>query len=584
MSTVLPLPEPASRRARGPARRARAAQARQAPAPPGRPRDRRLRHDRGRRQGDGVPVRRQGQLHDARRAAAAAEEGAGAVLADRGEPRPEAARVPGARAAGVPALASASITGSSNRTPIRSSAAWCRKARPCARCARACAAARCTRSPRRTATPRSRSATIATTSSPRSSSTCSSTPSSAGMPPKLLSDDGKHVVIRPLAYVREDDIAAYAQAKRFPIIPCNLCGSQENLQRKQVQRMLDAVGTRIARPHRTDRARAGRHPPVAAGRSEAVRLHGARATRRRRAPGCACVAGRRTRQRATDATHPAHSDRPNAATPIRTPRRRQASATPTPSSRTSGLDVLPQPDPVPLPHFARSLRTRHPPRRIPAQAGRRAGAVLARFRLAVRPRRCRNAVASHRRCDLADRRRRGQAAAGRGGQRPAGEETRRDGGEGRPQARRPRAQAAQGRPGARTAAARLRAAVAHRCDARPRARPVHRRHVVAQERRSRGLGNPPRARQLPGVAAERRSRAALGADRLDRRRAAARRLQPRRGMRAQGRRRARRHRQVPAPGTAVATRSPSTWNPASRSRAWRWCSTTTSRSCSARTW
>jgi len=62
----------------------------------------------------------------------------------------------------------------------------------------------------------------------------------SGMPPKLLSDNGKHVVIRPLAYVREDDIAEYADAKAFPIIPCNLCGSQENLQRKQVKKMMDA--------------------------------------------------------------------------------------------------------------------------------------------------------------------------------------------------------------------------------------------------------------------------------------------------------------------------------------------------------
>jgi tRNA 2-thiocytidine biosynthesis protein TtcA len=60
----------------------------------------------------------------------------------------------------------------------------------------------------------------------------------ATMPPKLLSDDGEHLVIRPLATVREADISEYADWKRFPIIPCTLCGSQENLQRKQVGKMM----------------------------------------------------------------------------------------------------------------------------------------------------------------------------------------------------------------------------------------------------------------------------------------------------------------------------------------------------------
>ena len=58
------------------------------------------------------------------------------------------------------------------------------------------------------------------------------------MPAKLRSDDGRHVVIRPLAYVSEDDLIAYAEVKAFPIIPCNLCGAQENLQRQVVRQML----------------------------------------------------------------------------------------------------------------------------------------------------------------------------------------------------------------------------------------------------------------------------------------------------------------------------------------------------------
>jgi tRNA 2-thiocytidine biosynthesis protein TtcA len=60
------------------------------------------------------------------------------------------------------------------------------------------------------------------------------------MPPKLLSDDGQHIVIRPLAYCSEDEIQRYADLREFPIIPCKLCGSQENLQRTQIKKLLQA--------------------------------------------------------------------------------------------------------------------------------------------------------------------------------------------------------------------------------------------------------------------------------------------------------------------------------------------------------
>jgi tRNA 2-thiocytidine biosynthesis protein TtcA len=64
------------------------------------------------------------------------------------------------------------------------------------------------------------------------------------MPPKLVSDDGRHVVIRPLAYVAEDDLVEYSKQKAFPIIPCTLCGSQDNLERKKIGEMLAEWGRR----------------------------------------------------------------------------------------------------------------------------------------------------------------------------------------------------------------------------------------------------------------------------------------------------------------------------------------------------
>ncbi len=59
------------------------------------------------------------------------------------------------------------------------------------------------------------------------------------MPPKLLSDDARHIVIRPMAYCKESDIARYAEMKQFPIIPCNLCGTQANMQRQEIKNMLN---------------------------------------------------------------------------------------------------------------------------------------------------------------------------------------------------------------------------------------------------------------------------------------------------------------------------------------------------------
>ena len=70
------------------------------------------------------------------------------------------------------------------------------------------------------------------------------------MPPKLLSDDKRNIVIRPLAYCRESDLIAFANYKQFPIIPCNLCGSQENLQRQNIKKMVQEWET--AFPGRTD--------------------------------------------------------------------------------------------------------------------------------------------------------------------------------------------------------------------------------------------------------------------------------------------------------------------------------------------
>ena len=83
------------------------------------------------------------------------------------------------------------------------------------------------------------------------------------MPPKLKSDDGQNIVIRPLFYCRERDLARWATHRRFPIIPCNLCGSQENLQRQVIKEMLQ----------RWDRESPGRVRNIARSLSRVVPSH-----------------------------------------------------------------------------------------------------------------------------------------------------------------------------------------------------------------------------------------------------------------------------------------------------------------------
>ena len=90
----------------------------------------------------------------------------------------------------------------------------------------------------------------------------------AAMAPKLQSDDGKHIVIRPLTYVAEADLVSYAQMEQLPIIPCDVCGSQPTLQRKQIGKMLqDWEKTSPGRSEQIARALASVHPSQLADRS-----------------------------------------------------------------------------------------------------------------------------------------------------------------------------------------------------------------------------------------------------------------------------------------------------------------------------
>lgn len=92
------------------------------------------------------------------------------------------------------------------------------------------------------------------------------------MPPKLVSDNGEHIVIRPLAYVKEKDLIKYAELKQFPIIPCNLCGSQPNLQTPSHRRYAARLGQTLSRPHRIDVLRPAKRRPFPPCRYRTLRL------------------------------------------------------------------------------------------------------------------------------------------------------------------------------------------------------------------------------------------------------------------------------------------------------------------------
>ena len=92
------------------------------------------------------------------------------------------------------------------------------------------------------------------------------------MPPKLRSDDGKNIVIRPLAYCRERDIERYAKLKEFPIIPCSLCGSQDSLERVKIKKMLQQWGKELSRARRKHISSSTKCSAFSACRSKSIRF------------------------------------------------------------------------------------------------------------------------------------------------------------------------------------------------------------------------------------------------------------------------------------------------------------------------